>query len=209
MTRSRNGPRPLRRTAWPTALAAALLLGACSQPPVPKDSFYRLQTGAPQRQFAEPALPGVVEVSRFTADGVINERALAYMESGGKLQQYSYHYWAESPTQLVQDALVQALRESGAAMRAVTPAMRLRPHYLMQGKLHRFEQVIEGDSARVVAALEVSLTQARDGNLILLETYRVERPARDDSVGAAIDARRDAVGDLAARLLDDLAALLG
>lgn len=205
----RSATGPLRRAAWPAALGAVLFLGACSQPPVPKDSFYRLEADLPQRQFAEPPLPGVVEISRFSADGVINERALAYTDPDGKLQQYSYHYWVESPTQLVQDALVRAFRESGAAVRAVTPAMRLRPHYLMQGKLHRFEQVMQGESARAVVELEVSLTQARDGALILLETYRVERPARDDSVRAAVNALRAAVADLTARLLDDLKARLG
>lgn len=189
-------------------VAAALLApGACGGgSEVPRDSFYRLDVPAPERSFAEPPLAGVVEVARLAGDGVVNDRAIAYSGEAGKLQQYSYHYWVESPTQLVQDALVAALRDSGAAGRAATPAMRLRPDYLVQGKLHRFEQVIEGEGARGIVALELSVTRARDGRLVLLETYRSEAAAADASVRAAVAALRRAVAEALGGLLADLAA---
>lgn len=193
------------------ALALALALpGAhgCSPAPAPPDSFYRLAADDPGRRYGEPLLAGVVEVERFSADGVIGQRPIVYQDSGPALRQYHYHYWAEAPTRMLQDAFIQALRTANAASQVVTPEMRVRPAYRVIGTLKRLEHLLgHGDStAAVVLTLEVSVIRTRDGVPMLLETYRLRRPARRAGVPAGIQAFRAAMTEVTARFLDDLAA---
>ncbi|MBT6289937.1 MAG: ABC transporter, partial [Rhodospirillaceae bacterium] len=64
------------------ALPAALLLilGACTQPALPDDHFYRL--GAAPAEGISGALTGVIEVSRFIADGLAGRRPIVYTDGG-------------------------------------------------------------------------------------------------------------------------------
>ena len=61
------------------ALLAVAVVAACgAAPPVPNDNFYRLQAVAARAPFAAPVFPGVLEVERFSADGVKFQVSLPY-----------------------------------------------------------------------------------------------------------------------------------
>jgi ABC-type uncharacterized transport system auxiliary subunit len=58
----------------------------------------------------------------------------------------------------------------------------------------------------VVVTTEIEVTRARDGGLVMLERYEVVQAVADDSVPAAAAAFRQALTEVVARFLDDLAA---
>jgi cholesterol transport system auxiliary component len=188
----RDAPaRPDRRRLLRAAPAGlALLLAGCggtSAPPA--DSFYRLRTEDPGRRYGEPLLPGTLEVNRLSADGVTGERAIVYAEGGPKLRRYSYEFWVDSPGRMIQQALVDALRGSGAAATVATPALRLLADWRLEGTIERLEhRLIGADRAEAVLALELSVVNARNGDLVLLDDFQARRALSTQRVEPAVQA---------------------
>ena len=185
-----------------------LVLGACAQPEVPTDRFYRLDVALPETRLAKPALAGTLEVDRFVADGLTAGRPIVYSESGRprEVLEYHYHFWTEPPTIMLRDQLVTYLRAAKVADIVVTPKHRVEPDYELSGKIKRLEQ-IKGTPPRAVVELELALKRSADGQILLLDTYRIEAEAKSGTVGAAVDALNSALGLIYARFTNDILGL--
>lgn len=169
-------------------LAVLLLAGCAAAPPAPVDRFYRLN--------ATPVTgkgSGVV-VNPLRADSLYAERYLAYSEDSGarQLRQYHYHLWLYPPGQLVQDFLVGSL---GAASNGDRQAAQV------DGRVLRFDRVVNGKDSRAVVAVELQLTRA--GKVVLNKTYRAEQAATDSSIGAHVLATEQALAGIAAEFARD------
>ncbi len=185
-------------------LLALPALAACQQPEIPSDSFYRLKVAPPP--VAARQLPGILEIDRFTSDGVTGERSIVYTkaDSPRTLRQYHYHYWIQPPGRLVQEQLTAALRAANAVRQAVLPEMRVQPDYLLKGRMIAFEQAL-GAQPRVLVEFEAALSRAKDGGLVKVAAYREEEPAGDETPAAAVQAFERALGRAIARLAADIA----
>ncbi len=182
--------------------AAVAALAACAAPAPPKDNFHRLSVAPPQRVFAPPPLPGVLEINRPDVDGVLSERAMAYQEASGVVARYNYDYWSNPPAQMLQDALAEALDSAHAADHVVTPDLRVPPDWTLRGRLKRFESV--PGAKRVDLRVQLAVVSARDGTLVLSRTYDVSEPVAEPSPAAAAAALGQATSQAVGRLLDDL-----
>ena len=185
-----------------------LVLGACAQPEVPTDRFYRLDVALPETRLAKPALAGTLEVDRFVADGLTAGRPIVYSESGRprEVLEYHSHFWTEPPTTMLRDQLVTYPRAAKVADIVVTPKHRVEPDYELSGKIKRLEQ-IKGTPPRAVVELELALKRSADGQILLLDTYRIEAEAKSGTVGAAVDALNSALGLIYARFTNDISGL--
>ena len=197
----------MTRFAMNRLLPAALLLGALggclgAAPPIPRDHFYRV---AVQPASALPLqFPGVVSVAPIEADGLLRERPLLFSQKGAhEIQQHDYHYWTEAPPYMLQAQLVAYLRRSGAAEAVITPDLRLPADYEVTGRIRRFERLLYGKTTRVVAELELAMTEVGTKRLIVVQSYSAQAAAEDDSVEASVRALDDALGDIFARFLAD------
>lgn len=183
--------------------ALTLWLGGCSSPP-PPDTFYRLQPLTPAT-LPRPVLPGVVEVTRFGADGLTGDRALlySYRDKPDQLLRYSYHLWTEAPPTLLRDQLVEMLRRARAADRVVTADLRVPPDYVVEGRLRRFEQ-LAGSPPGVVVTMDLGVVQVHGNQLLMLNTYHVEKPATSEQPADAVVAFQAAVDEAFTHFLHDL-----
>ncbi len=186
-------------------IAATIALTACSQPEIPKDSFYRLTPSSPAKVFNSPPLPGNLEVDRLLADGVTGERALVYSkaEARGSLYQYHYHYWTEPPGIMLQDRLVNHLRAAKIAGSVVTPGLRVTPNHILKGRIIRFEQVRGSKETSVAVEIEIAITREKDMKLLKITTYQAEEPASDASIPQAVAAFDRALSRLLDQFISD------
>jgi uncharacterized lipoprotein YmbA len=171
-------------------LAFVLTLAGCgSAPPAPADRFYRLNA-AP---LAGKGLAGLV-VNPLRADSLYAERYVAYSEDSGarQLRQYHYHLWLYPPGQLVQDYLITSL---GAASSGDRQAAQV------DGRVLRFDRLLNGKESRAVVAVELQLTRA--GKVVLNKTYRAEQVAADSSMAAYVLATEQALAAIAADFARD------
>lgn len=182
------------------------LLSGCfgSAPPVPRDHYYRLLVSSPADISVEGRLAGVVRVESLQADGLLRERPLLYSESGAshEVQQHNYHYWTDSPPQLLQDQLVTYLRQSKIARSVVTPDMRVRADFQISGKVKRLERLLGGGPPRVFVEVELALVRLSDNALLLVDNFSDQEPEAGKGVGSAIMALNKATGRVFDRFLN-------
>ncbi len=192
--------------------SAMILLGvltACAaQAPVPQDKFYRLQAVLASAPLTAPILPGVLEVERFTADGLTAGRPIIYVDSSdpNQLREYHYHFWTQAPTVMLRDELVTYLRQAGVAINVVTPEMRLDADHILSGRIRKLEQIV-GSKKGTALELEIVLRNPRNGELLFLKTYRHEVAQSAIGVAAAVVAFNEALNIIYADILDDLKSL--
>jgi ABC-type uncharacterized transport system auxiliary subunit len=192
-------------------LLLALLSGACALGPAPRDHYYRLEVSAPQAPRTRPALPGTLEVDRVYGDPLTYGRPILRRQSEGdaEVTPYTYHLWADSPTLMLQRELAEYLRGVGLAEQVVTPDMNVDEQWILTGHLARFDQVVEGSPPHVQVVLELRLSEARTGRLVLRETYRARSVAGGDDVPGAVAAFGAALGEIFERFVADAAASAG
>jgi cholesterol transport system auxiliary component len=185
-------------------LAAVLALSACSAPPLPKEQYFRLAV-APATEHLQHPFDGILEVSPLGADGVTGERPLLYTANGGvKLEQRNYAYWTELPTSMIRDQIVTYLRAAGAAPQVVPSELRIGAAYRIQGELKRLEQSAGKEHDTGVIALELSLIDESDDHLVLSRVYRMETPAADHTIDAAVAALNAGLQDVLKKFAADL-----
>jgi len=177
--------------------ALLLMLAGCGGTPR-KDTFYRLPdsgAGAP----TSAASGAVIYVPPFTADGLHGERALIYAhDDGTALEQYTYHYWVDSPRLLLQQALTERLRAGGAHRVVTSPSPESR--YTVRGRIRKLER--RGASAEV--ALEFELLSAATEVPEFVRVYTRSMPLGDDTMSTCAKALGEAAQDVLASLVTDL-----
>ncbi len=180
--------------------AACWALAGClgSTETVPPDHYYRITVTKPDQRAAGIAFPGVLSVATFDGDGLLCGRPVLFTTDGreGTLRQHNYHYWVDSPSRLLQGQLASYLRNSALADSVVTPEMRVRADYELVGRIIRLERVLGAGPPRVAVKLALSVVRLSDHKLVTTNTFSAEVNCVDDSVGAAITAMNQAVGEI-------------
>jgi ABC-type uncharacterized transport system auxiliary subunit len=201
--------RALARHALAPRLAAGLLavsLSGClgAAPPVPRDHYYRVLVPPPLASEAV-LFPGVVSVAPLDADGLLRERPLLFSPTGGaqEMQQHDYHYWTDPPPRMLQGQLVDYLRGSGLTGAVVTPELRVPANFEVSGRVKRLERLLGGGPPRVVAEIELAMTEAGRGRLIVVQTYSAEVTASDESVESSVLALNQALATIFQDFLDE------
>ena len=192
------------------ALLLVLALGGCAVATPPPDNFHRLSSPTEVTTLAKP-LNGTIEVTRPSAEGLAADRALvySYRDQPNSVQRYGYELWSEPPAALVQQQVIECLRTAKAARMVVSADLGAVPDYTVKGRVHRFEQVVAGQAAVALVEAELAVTRLRDDRILLLKTYRVEQPAADIGVPAAVRAFDQALAQVCRAFAADLAAAQG
>lgn len=194
---------------WPAAIAvaAALILAACSAAPVPELRYYRMPDPVPARAFDAPVYELPLVVDALLADGLHAQQAILYATTpGGAVRTYHYQLWNDPPGRLLQRRLVRQLRASGIAPLVADRLPARVEQVRITGLIERFERVRSDTGWAAVVRLELR-ADAGDGRLpILIGTYGAEVPAADDTMQASVRAFAAATDEVLARFIADLAA---
>jgi ABC-type uncharacterized transport system auxiliary subunit len=186
----------------------ALAVTACSQPPVPRDQFYRLSGGSPAQRYATPPVEGSLAVNRLRADGLVSQRPILFStrEQPNRLEQHNYHYWVDIPPMMLRDSLLVYLERANLASSVALGDARHRAGCELSANLRRMEHVVaSGQPSTAVIEIQFQLERVNDAAILLNRTYRAEQVAAAltlDSTAAAFD---QALAALFARLTGDIA----
>ena len=174
--------------------------------PVPSDRFHRMNVGDPVKIYDAPQLAGTLEVDRFNAAGVLQDRAIIFVENKNPNVMHQYHYqlWSDPPTRMLQIATVDYLRAAHLADQVVKTGLRVVPSYTLTGEIKKLEHVV-GNSSSVLVELDFELREHERGSLVWVKSYTVNKPVDDDSVAAATRAIGEAVEEILGSLSADLA----
>ncbi|UCE86985.1 MAG: membrane integrity-associated transporter subunit PqiC [Deltaproteobacteria bacterium] len=203
---NRRLARPVHRRLLAAALLAAL---GCASGPAPRDHFYRLQVAPPSRAPAEPTLHGTLEISRFRADALTGERQLIFLESSdaSEVRRHAYHRWVDPPSVMLQIQLAGYLRAAHAAELVILPEVRVRPDFLLAGRILRLEQILSEAASRVVVELELSMTRMAGGDVMVLRRYRESRALDSRDVAESVRAYGEATSAIFERFLAEVRAM--
>jgi len=184
------------------AIAVALLLTGCmTSPPTPSEHYYRLQP-APVAEADAQRPPLRVNVQRFTADGLLRERAMLYSEDAGHrvLKQHSYHFWMDSPTRMLHDYWTARLQEPGRIQVAPAPGQK----YALHGRVRRMERLLSENRVAVALSLELLLRDAQSREIVMQRRYDVIEQAGSDRIVDSVRAYEAALQRIYSQFTADL-----
>lgn len=175
-----------------------LLAGCGSAPPIPSNSFYRLDIAAPATRLTAPKLNGILSVQVGAAIPLYRDRALLHSEPGaeGTLQRYHYHYWVDTPPHLLQISLADYLRSLGVAPVVVMPEDGVDEQYRLRLDIDRFEHQRGPGGGLVSVGVRVLLTERASGRLLLQERLRADATVQGDDFTRLAAGYQQATTDL-------------
>ena len=194
------------RPAHVLILLGVIALGGCGTFSAPKsDTFYRLPAGATAAGSAIDDTAPVVYVPLFTASDVHAGRALVFAHDDGvALEQYTYHYWADSPRVMLQQALVAHLTNAGVGRMALEPAANVA--YTINARIQKFERRSAGKHGTAEVVLEFDVVA---GDAVVAEFSRSYARAvvlGDDAVATCAVALGQSAQEILAEFARDLRA---
>ncbi len=187
------------------AILALTLAGCGGGGEIPQDRFFRLAQPVPPTEKSGLVMQGTLEVPRLIANGLLNERPIAFSweETPNVLRQYRSQFWSEAPGVMVQDRLARYLQDAGVATRVVMASYGTRADYFVRGELRRME-LVAGQTPRSVIEMDLGIIRNQDSALLFMQRYRSEKPISNADPIEAVRGMDAALDEVFAAFLRDV-----
>lgn len=164
-------------------LAIALLGCGGARRPI---KYYQL-TYPSSTAVAQDAIDATIVVRTFEASHLYLDDKIVYGFDSPELGTYEYQRWAETPVEMLQNALVRGLRSSGHFRAVYTLRTDSNPQFILSGHLYDFKE-IEGNSLMARLSFEVHLRDRKNSTTVWSHTYTHEEPASEKTIVAFVNA---------------------
>lgn len=163
----------------------AVFVGACGAARPTK--YYQLTplTESIAAKASDP-LPVTLLVGPLKASHLYREDRIVYGTKGEEMGTYEYQRWAEPPTEMLQEMLVQELRSSGHYRSVYPLSSDAHGDYILRGRLFNFREISQPLSARVT--LEVELREVKSGSIVWSHSYTHDEPVSGKDVPGVVAA---------------------
>ena len=161
----------------------ASFVAACGAPRPVK--YYVIDVPpAPAQTSATPYAVSLL-VGRFTASHLYRDDRLVYGSGQVQLGTYEYDRWAEAPADMVQDALITTLRNSGQYAAVSRVASSVRGNYILRGHLLQMYGV---DQPALLArfSLQLELYDPATRAIVWSQLYSHDEPVADKTVPSIV-----------------------
>ena len=182
----------------------SLTLSSCASGPAPVDHYYRIDAGVPDARAARK-LEGSLQIDRLHSDAITGKRQLLYKRTSEALEirQHPYHRWSDPPAILLQTELAAFLSAAAVADSVISATARVRPDYVVSGRIRHFERVLEPE-VRAVVEIQLTVTSTAGEEILVNHSYREERAAANSTIEASVIAFGEAIHVIFERFLADL-----
>ena len=190
--------RSTRRAQRLAIACCALTLGACSLlSPKPKD---RPTIYAPDPRVtldaSAPRVDWQLSMTRPLASGLIDGQRIAVRPVPGEIEVYKGASWANRPTDMLEDAVLRALEDSGRIGGVARQGIGVTADYKLVMELRRFESEYAGKAIpSVVIEVNAKLMHAQDQDIVDARTFTTTRPATATDVASVVTAFDGALAD--------------
>lgn len=149
---------------------------------------------------ADPSWPTVqwqLAISPATAARMTDSLRIAVRPTPDELQVYKGASWSRPPTQMLEDAVLRALEDSGRIGAVARQGSGINGNYKLVMDLRRFEADYAG-AAVPSATIEVNakLLHSADQQVAASRTFLAARPAADTAVPAVVASFDAALADV-------------
>jgi len=181
-----------------TALAGCSLLGGGAS----RDST---TIYAPDPRIAAdpswPSVPWQLTISPASAARMIDSLRIVVQPTPGELQVYKGASWSKPPTQMLEDAVLRGLEDSGRIAAVARQGNGIEGDYKLVMDVRRFEADYAGATVPA-ATIEVSakLLHPRDQQVVASRTFLVRQPASGVAISDVAAAFEPALGEIARQL---------
>ena len=185
-------------------IAVYAVVAGCVSGPAPQDAFYTLTPVMTSPKSAKP-LAGTILVNRLAARGLTAGRQIVFRDKDHpfQVQRYHFRYWADAPAVMIQDRLVESLRQAGVVDYVITPAERAKADWIVSGSLLLFEHHPYAQPPTVAVELELGIVRAACRDPVFLQRYSAQEPAPNNQIDQAIPAFERALTRLIDQFLKD------
>jgi cholesterol transport system auxiliary component len=195
---------PRGRLLRPVILAMlALVLSGCSL--LGGGGRDRATIYAPDpRVELDPSAPSVrwqLALTTPLAARTIDSSRIAVRPTPGELQVYAGASWAKTPTDMLQDALLRALEDSGRLPAVARQGSGIAADYKLTIDLRRFEADYAGNAVpSATIEFNAKLIHARDQFIVASRTFQHAEPSAGTEVALVTDAFSRGLGKLTGEL---------
>jgi cholesterol transport system auxiliary component len=192
---------PMTRMRLSVALPLLFVLGGCSILGGKQKEPTTLYAPDPRVQ-ADPSWPGVdwqLSISNPEAARMVDSLRIAVRPSAEELQVYKGAAWAKMPSDMVEDAVLRALEDSGKIPAVARQGSGVAADYKLVMDLRRFESDY-GGGATPNATIEVNaklLHSAGGQDVVASRTFVQSVPANSTAVADVVDAFNRGLGQIA------------
>ena len=200
---SRAGTDAGRRLSLAGLAVACILLGGCALLGGGSRESNAIYAPDP-RITLDPSLPSVpwqLTISPADAARMIDSLRIVVQPMPGELQVYKGASWAKPPTQMLEDAVLRGLEDSGRIGAVARQGSGVDGDYKLVMDLRRFEADYAG-AAVPAATIEVNakLLHPIDQKVVASRTFLVKKPASSTAIADVAAAFDPALGEMARQL---------
>jgi len=166
-------------------IVACLILSACGA--ITPVKYYRLDVVPSSAPSAGATYPVTLILGQITAPDLFRDNKLVYSTGSVQLGTYDSQRWAEAPTEMIENMLIESLRASGQYRTVERISSSARGDYVLRGHLSAFNEV---DTPQVAArfSLELELFERKSGTVVWTQPYSHDEPVSTKNVPAVVEA---------------------
>lgn len=149
-----------------------------------------------------PSIPWSIVVVKPTAARVLDSSRIAVRPTPDELQVYHGAAWAQSATDMLQDAVVRTLEDSGKTAGVGSAESGIRGAYKLLLDVRRFESDYAGGSTPAATlVINAKLVQNVNQSVAASRTFSVTQPAAGTEVGQVVPAFDQALSQITGQIV--------
>jgi ABC-type uncharacterized transport system auxiliary subunit len=142
---------------------------------------------------------------RELAAGPPYQKTMVYRQDAFELVQYPSAQWADAPSELVTDAIMDAVIATERFADVGEANDVPLPDLMLTGRLRKFEEIRENQTRQAVCEVRLALRTAMEGELLWSDTLAASVELTDPTIPALAAAMNRAVGEVASRAAQAIA----
>lgn len=163
------------------ALAAVLLVG-----------FSGCFSAGPEKKYYEIHLEAATDLAPFSAsllldrleiDSLYDDFRVIYRVSPYEINYYAYHFWADKPSKLLRNSLIQFLEGSRLFPKIILEPILGNADWILRWTVHRIEEVDEAEAWFARLSMKLEVADVKTGAALAARTFDRKEPMSGKDVG--------------------------